>query len=129
MKLGPIVTAMVALGALGGGGYVFLSSSVPYVNVAEARQEPGRSVHVAGDILHETAQMKVSEGYFEFDIRDDAGQVMRVRHEGPKPANFDSAPKVSVSGKYHDDIFIAEKILVKCPSKYESEKASQGDQA
>jgi cytochrome c-type biogenesis protein CcmE len=124
MKLGPIVTAMVALGALGGGGYVFLSSSVPYVNVEEAMQEPGRSVHVAGDILHETAQTKVSEGYFEFDLRDDTGKVMRVRHKGPKPANFDSAPKVSVSGQFDHEIFMAEKILVKCPSKYESEKTA-----
>lgn len=124
MKLGPIVTAMVALGALGGGGYVFLSSSVPYVNVAEAMQEPGRPVHVAGEILHETARTRVAEGYFEFDLKDDAGQVMRVRHKGPKPANFDSAPKVSVSGQYEQEIFMAEKILVKCPSKYESEKAA-----
>ena len=43
---------------------------------------------------------------------------MRVVYNNPKPANFEDAESVVVEGKMNGDVFEAEYILVKCPSKY-----------
>ncbi|MDH4223841.1 MAG: cytochrome c maturation protein CcmE [candidate division Zixibacteria bacterium] len=38
---------------------------------------------------------------------------------GVKPANFEQATSIVVIGMYRDGIFIADQVLVKCPSKYQ----------
>ena len=45
-----------------------------------------------------------------------------VRYKGVKPDNFDEAYHVVAIGKYTGDAFAADKLLIKCPSKYEAEK-------
>jgi len=49
---------------------------------------------------------------------------MRIRYSGVKPLNFEHAKQVVALGKYNksDKIFEADKILVKCPSKYTKEE-------
>ena len=37
----------------------------------------------------------------------------------PIPQDFERSEQVVVVGAYHKDTFIAEKILLKCPSKYQ----------
>ena len=46
------------------------------------------------------------------------GTLQKVRYNNPKPANFEEAEKVVVQGKNQGDVFVADNILVKCPSKY-----------
>jgi cytochrome c-type biogenesis protein CcmE len=58
------------------------------------------------------------ENVFIFHMRDKNGTVRRVRYADPKPANFEEAEEVVVEGYAGEDAFIAESILVKCPSKY-----------
>jgi cytochrome c-type biogenesis protein CcmE len=36
----------------------------------------------------------------------------------PKPANFEEAEKLVIEGSTQGDVFVADKILTKCPSKY-----------
>jgi cytochrome c-type biogenesis protein CcmE len=122
MKIGGIVSMVAAAGALSAGGYVFLTNSVPYVNVDQAIAQPNSQVHLAGEIQHDTARFDPASGILQFYLKDDVGKVMMVLYTGAKPANFDSAPKVSCSGYYAEGKFHADKMLVKCPSKYESEK-------
>ena len=50
---------------------------------------------------------------------DDNGQEQKVYYKEPMPADFIKSEKVVVIGSYHDEAFIADKILLKCPSKYE----------
>ncbi|RMF53905.1 MAG: cytochrome c maturation protein CcmE, partial [Bacteroidetes bacterium] len=52
------------------------------------------------------------------------GWVARVRYPDPKPINFESAQKIVLIGQYRDSVFYAEKILMKCPSKYKEEQVS-----
>lgn len=102
------------------GSYAFLSSSIPYVTTGEAISRPGEMVHVAGQIVPGTAKLDVQSGTLEFDLTDDSSRKMHVIYRGTKPANFDTAPKVSVAGAFKGGSFLADQILVKCPSKYES---------
>ena len=44
---------------------------------------------------------------------------MDVVYYGVVPGNFDQATSVLVRGKPEADGFVAEQLLVKCPSKYQ----------
>jgi cytochrome c-type biogenesis protein CcmE len=44
---------------------------------------------------------------------------MMVVYDGAKPANFEQADQVVVIGRYENGLFVADQLLVKCPSKYQ----------
>jgi len=46
---------------------------------------------------------------------------MQIKYDKSKPSNFENADKIVAVGKYitSDDVFHADELLVKCPSKYE----------
>jgi len=44
---------------------------------------------------------------------------MRVAYKGLKPGNFHDATQVVAIGRFHRGTLEAEKLLVKCPSKYQ----------
>jgi cytochrome c-type biogenesis protein CcmE len=46
---------------------------------------------------------------------------MPVQYHGVIPGNFDQATMVVAIGRYKGDHFEAEQLLVKCPSKYQTE--------
>lgn len=58
-------------------------------------------------------------GDFTFTMRDveTRTQSLPVRSARTKPGNFDSAAQVVCRGTFRDGVFVAEDILVKCPSK------------
>jgi len=124
VKIGALVTAIVAAGALSVGTYAFLANASPYVTAKEARGRPGVSCNVAGELLHESVRTDIAAGEISFTLKDAGGETLPVVYKGAKPGNFDSAPKVSVLGVYREGTFHADRILVKCPSKYESKGKS-----
>ena len=48
---------------------------------------------------------------------------MNVVYHGIVPGNFDQATSVVLKGKADGDYFVADQMLVKCPSKYQGEMA------
>ncbi len=99
----------------------FLSDDIlsPYVPFKEARISPGKYVQVIGK-LDKSAPVTHREGEYSFSVIDRDGTLMHVRHRGTKPQNFEHTDQVVLLGKYTTDgnIFEADKVLVKCPSKY-----------
>lgn len=91
-----------------------------------------KSIHVVGDLkkdpsgeiigIHPGAD-KVS---FSFLLVDSNGKEQLVYYNEPMPADFKRSEKVVVIGSYQDDVFVAKKILLKCPSKYVDEKLNAG---
>jgi len=55
---------------------------------------------------------------FSFELVDANNERGRVIYLEPKPTDFERAEKVVVVGKMEGENFKAEKILMKCPSKY-----------
>ena len=51
-------------------------------------------------------------------VEDENGIERKVHYLNPKPANFEDAEKLVVEGSMKGDVFVADYILVKCPSKY-----------
>jgi cytochrome c-type biogenesis protein CcmE len=97
----------------------FSGSLTPYVALAEARQK-GTTVQVAGVPDFASARYEDGTNDFMFEMTDHLGEKATVRFKGAKPSNFDDAANVVVIGKYTGDEFVAKKMLVKCPSKYQA---------
>lgn len=115
-----IIAAGVGFWSLIGGGGV-----TPYVGFTEARASSG-NVQVMGDVTEGGSQYNPEDGSFTFIITDNAGDKLKVIYSGTKPGNFDQASSVVCIGKYSDDMFYAERLLVKCPSKYQDETPQPG---
>lgn len=96
-----------------------------YMSFSDA-QAAGKSAHVIGmwlgdrDITYDR-----DANIFSFWMQDEAGNVMQVKYPNPKPANFDDAERLVIEGEARGDVFYASHILVKCPSKYNDERALQ----
>lgn len=58
---------------------------------------------------------------FKFDMVDENNQIQTVFHPNPMPTDFLRSEQVVVVGSYQNGNFVAEKILLKCPSKYQEE--------
>ncbi len=115
-----IIAAVVGLMSLFTGGGV-----TPYVGFSEARAAKS-NVQVMGEILANESNYNTEAGSFSFFITDVSGDKMKVVYSGTKPGNFDQATSVVCIGRYKNDTFFADKLLVKCPSKYQNEPKSSG---
>lgn len=56
--------------------------------------------------------------HFGFYMKDESGQINKVVLNGTKPQDFERSEKLVLIGKMENDTFLASKILMKCPSKY-----------
>ncbi|ARA93382.1 MAG: cytochrome c maturation protein CcmE [Bacteroidetes bacterium] len=89
-----------------------------YMDFTQAA-ETGARAHVVGYWVEEQpVRYDQQRNVFSFHMRDEHGTVREVHYLNPKPANFEDAEKLVVEGSMQGDVFVAEHILVKCPSKY-----------
>ena len=95
------------------------------MDFAEAA-ETSVSAHVVGEwVMTEQAQYDPTTNLFTFYMKDRQGAVRQVHYADTKPASFEHAEKLVVEGHLEGNIFVAENILTKCPSKYNDERALQ----
>ena len=59
---------------------------------------------------------------FSFILLDENKKEQKVYYNEPMPPDFTRSEKVVVVGSYHGNQFVADKILLKCPSKYQEQK-------
>lgn len=55
---------------------------------------------------------------FTFYMKDENGVSKKVVFPKPKPNNFEQADQLVAIGELRGDIFYADELLMKCPSKY-----------
>lgn len=102
--------------------YSFSSSLSPYVTLDEAAKASGQ-VQVLGTIVEEKEiSFDLETDRLEFYLVDEEGTVTAVSYSGPRPDNLEESENIVIVGQYINGIFHAEKLLVKCPSKYETVK-------
>jgi len=96
------------------------SDSSTYSNFAKAKSE-GELIHVIGK-LDKEKQMEYNPfkdaNHFSFYAKDKDGQECKVVFDGTKPQDFERSEQLVLTGKMESNVFHAEKILMKCPSKY-----------
>jgi cytochrome c-type biogenesis protein CcmE len=110
------VAAIVAFVAFGFGA--FRSNLTPYVSFQQARATKD-AVQVAGKLVQGSDAFEESSSRLLFTLTDDHGDTLRIAYKGLKPGNFNEATQVVAIGRFHGGVLEAEKLLVKCPSKYQ----------
>lgn len=130
MKLTHIIGIIAIAVAIG----VIISTtgnSSTYVTFKEASDMAtngsSKKVHVvgtlkkdaAGQILEMSYQPEIDPNRFTFTLVDRNQEARTVVYGSPKPQDFERSEQVVVIGNVQNGEFVAEKILMKCPSKYE----------
>lgn len=99
----------------------FKDSMTPYVSFERAR-EGDRMVQVAGALEKGSSSYVDTQEALFFTLKDPkTSETLRVRYKGVKPANFEDAISIVAIGQFDGQAreFEADKLLVKCPSKYQ----------
>ncbi|MFP4368409.1 MAG: cytochrome c maturation protein CcmE [Candidatus Kapaibacterium sp.] len=127
MKPRYIIGAIVILAFAAVAIFSFNSEKIEYSNFATAKNND-QFVQVIGSWERTTdCSYNAEINQFTFTMKDKEDNVAKVVYSGSKPNNFDIAPMVVVKGRYEGDIFKAEHILTKCPSKYEDDMGSENE--
>jgi cytochrome c-type biogenesis protein CcmE len=130
MKVGALIAIAVIVGALGFGAYAFKGSMVAYVPFAQAVQAAGTgaTVQVMGGLVPGKTSFDTTTKSLDFVLAEKGtGQELPVVFKSPKPDNFDRAVQVTAIGRYDSSkqVFVADNLLVKCPSKYAGDSGQQ----
>ena len=121
MKRSDKIILILLLAVFAIGGYrTIIAAMTPYVTFAYAEQAD-RSVQVKGNAIEGSILLLDNES-FAFDLEDQDGGIATVYHKGAIPQNLMEADSVVVVGRYIDGDFVAQNILVKCPSKYQAKE-------
>lgn len=119
MKTGMIVSSLIAVVAGIGLTTVFVNNASPYVTISDV-DKGGQKVHIVGKILPDTLRQNSLAREVSFTLKDDTGTIP-VKYVGPPQSNLSHATQVVVIGNKKQGVFEADQMLVKCPSKYESQ--------
>ena len=103
--------------------YTALAGGTPSLRPSQVAGHDGR-VSVAGKVVGQPSGEARSAGGLRFTIRDVEGTAtLPVVFRGSVPDLFRTGRDVSVEGSLQNGVFVADKLVTKCPSKY-SNKAS-----
>ena len=117
IKWGPAAGFVAIAGALVLGGTAFVRNLTPYLAFAEARKSQG-TVQVMGGLDKTSVSNK--DGVLRFSlIEKGTGERLPVQFKHTMPANFLLAIEITAIGRYENIEFHADRLLVKCPSKYQ----------
>ena len=101
-------------------------ASTYYVTVNQFFQESPARQHdpttISGEIIGSSVQWNPTTGILKFDVQDKTGgKTLPVVYHGAKPDDFTDNWPVIVTGQLQSNgSFLASKLLIKCPSKYEA---------
>lgn len=108
-----------------------------YVGFEEAERisqnDPNQKVHVVGKLKKDAQGTIIGMNFnpaldanrLEFIVVDSLGRENQVVYGAPKPQDFEKSEKLVLVGSMKSDkIFYCDKILLKCPSKYQEGKIS-----
>lgn len=104
----------------------FGSSTSDYLSIAQVRQlgaEQPRDSRVGGKIVPDSVNYSTQDVQLTFQVQDQTG-TMAIVYKGPKPDMLADAVEAVAIGKYDSatQVFNADELLMKCPSKYEEKK-------
>ena len=125
---GVIIVAFVAWGASS-----FMQTTVQYVPF-ETAEKTTRTVQVLGKIDFDAVSYDEGRKRLEFAIFDPKAEQaagarrLDVVYYGIVPGNFEQATSVVLKGKPDSSgMFVADQMLVKCPSKYQGQEGEYQD--
>jgi len=121
--LGIIAVAIVIIMTSIGDASSYESFSTAWEMKQEGEDKP---IHVVGKLKKDSTgevtgiEIREDKTSFTFLLVDNEGNEQKVFLNEPVPADFKRTEQVVVIGSYREkEIFVADKILMKCPSKYQ----------
>ncbi len=95
-----------------------------------AAQKPGKEyqiVAVLDTVNHSLEYDPIKDpNKFVFYATDESGNTRKVIFTGAKPQDFERSEKLTMTGKMEGDYFKCREILMKCPSKYNTDQVAIG---
>ncbi len=128
-KIKFVIGGLLILGAI---AYVTFSSfqanAIYYLNLKELEAQRsslvGQPIRVNAPLDKTSIQFDDKTLLLTFNLKED-NLVLPVVYKGVKPDTFEQGESVVAEGRLGaDGVFQASTILVKCPSKYESQPSS-----
>lgn len=96
-----------------------------YETFATASKEPGKTFVVVAN-LDTTKTIDYdplkNANQFSFYAVDKKDEVQKVIFMDSKPTDFERAEQLVMTGHMNGDVFVCEKVQMKCPSKYENDQ-------
>jgi cytochrome c-type biogenesis protein CcmE len=131
MKPAAIVGMLIILSALAFGAKAFVTNLTPYLTFTQARQNTNGTVQIMGPLDKSSIQSSADGLRFVIISKDNPEDRMPVIFKESKPSNFHLAIEVTAIGRYvpgttpNGGVFHADKLLVKCPSKYQGTETKE----
>ena len=113
-----VICLLIIVGFIAYSAFAFNDSVTPYVTFAQAKATQG-AVQVKGTLAGPEITPAGDGKSIRFMLRDDAGEEAAVIYRGVQPDGLEQATGIVAIGKYSGGEFQADKLLVKCPSKYQ----------
>jgi cytochrome c-type biogenesis protein CcmE len=122
-----IIVIAVAIGVI----ISTASDASTYVDFGTAqkmnKEGNNRKIHVVGTLKKDSSGQIIGmnynpaldANYFEFLLVDNQNKECKVIYNDGKPQDFGKAEQVVIIGKMEGEVFQCDKILLKCPSKYQ----------
>ena len=114
------VVIVLTVAASGEGTFRYYADVAAFANAPAGETSQAARVHgfvVAGSIARD-----LGAGHVDFRVADKAAShTLAVRYLGiDTPDMFKDGAEVVVEGRYESGLFLAERVMAKCPSKYEA---------
>ena len=112
----------ISAGTAGEGTFRYYASVADYVAAGDGDSGASlRGLRVHGFVQDGSILKNLPEGYVEFTLGDGSESILAVRYEGiDVPDLFKDGAEVVVEGHQRDGVFVADRLMAKCPSKYEA---------
>ncbi len=119
---------IVALIAIVAAVFVLVSASKEVSTYATFDMaKDGNRVKITGTIAKNKAieyRPDIDPNIFKFHLKDSEGEERQVVLAKAKPQDIERAESIVLTGSLKDNVFYADEILTKCPSKYKNEELS-----
>jgi len=121
-------SVIILVGILGVLIYLLVESidgSGSYSTFADATEKTGQNVTIIGQLNKSKAIMydpQTNANRTEFYVVDKSGVEQKVIFHDAKPRDIEKSEEITMEGRMINGQFHAVHILLKCPSKYETDK-------
>ena len=123
MKTTHIIALLVIASAV---GYILFSSSdFSTYETFKTAAEADKIHHVVGTLVKDKPMEydpQTDPNHFAFFMQDKNGEIQKVVFNGAKPQDFERSEQIVLTGRMGEQNFEAQKILMKCPSKYNKDE-------
>jgi len=118
------ILALIVIAAAIGVLITQVGDFASYTDFTTALEQPDRNHQIVGHLVTEKPIVynpKVDANSFSFYMKDEKGVEMRVVCNREKPQDFERSEQIVLTGKVHENTFVAHDMQLKCPSKYQDQ--------